>query len=83
MVRAYELVYSEAFAAAHHISTLEAINCLVAMRTLMSAADRETTVEIQCDSESAVAALAFGRVRDPVLLADCHAAWYLSAKNGH
>lgn len=71
MTRAYEL--------AHHISTLEAINCLVALRTLLNAADRNTTVELQCDSESAVAAFAFGRARDPVLLAVCRAAWYLAA----
>lgn len=82
MNRAYELVYSESFAAAHHISTLEAINCLVAMRTLLNSTDRDSTVEIQCDSESAISALAFGRARDPVLLAVCRATWYLSAKMG-
>lgn len=82
MNRAYELVYTEAFAAAHHISTLEAINCLVAMRTLLNSSDRHTTVEIQCDSESAITALAHGRTRDPVLLAVCRATWYLSANMG-
>lgn len=82
MSRAYELVYTEAFATAHHISTLEAINCLVAMRTLLNSSDRDSTVEIQCDSESAISALAFGRARDPVLLAVCRATWYLSANMG-
>lgn len=46
MERAYELVYSPSFAASHHISTLEAINCLVALRTLISAADRGSTIEV-------------------------------------
>lgn len=46
MNRAYELVYSPAFASSHHISTLEAINCLVAIRTLINEADRNTTVEV-------------------------------------
>lgn len=82
MTRAYELVYSAPFAAAHHISTLETINCLVAMRTLINSEDRDKTVEIQCDSESAIIALAYGRARDPVLLAVCRAAWYLSACMG-
>lgn len=82
MNRAYELIYSDAFAGPHHISTLEAINCLVAMRTLLNSADRDSTVEIQCDSESAISALAFGRARDPVLLAVCRATGYLSANMG-
>lgn len=81
-LRAYKLVYSPAFGAAHHISTLEAINCLVAMRTLLNSSDRDTTVEVQCDSECAISALAFGRARDPVLLAVCRATWYLSAQMG-
>lgn len=79
MVRAYELVYTPRFAEAHHISTLEAVNCLVALRTLLNSTDRDTTIELRCDSESAIAALAFGRARDSVLLAVCRAAWYLSA----
>lgn len=82
MNRAYELVYTESLAAAHHISTLEAINCLVALRTLVNAEDRVTTIEIQCDSESAISAFAFGRARDPVLLAVCRAAWYFAACRG-
>lgn len=82
MDRAYELVYSQPFAEKHHISTLEAVNCLVALRTLVNATDRNTTIEVQCDSESAISALAYGRARDPVLLAVCRAAWYLAACMG-
>lgn len=82
MYRANELVYSKSFAAAHHISTLEAINCLAAMRTLINADDRKKTIELQCDSESDIAAFVFGRVRDPVLLAVCRAAWYFAACRG-
>lgn len=79
MQRYYELVYSPALTQTHHISTLEAINCLVAMRTLITAQDRSTTVEVRCDSASAIAAFSFGRARDPVLLAVARAAWYLVA----
>lgn len=79
MTRCYEIVYTKAIADAHHISTLEAINCLVAMRTLITRKDRSSTVEVQCDSASAIAAFSFGRARDPVLLAVCRAAWYLAA----
>lgn len=79
MNRFYEIIYTPAMAQAHHISTLEAINCLVAMRTLITSKDRGSTVEVQCDSASAIAAFTFGRARDPVLLAVCRAAWYLAA----
>lgn len=79
MDRFYEIVYTKAVADAHHISTLEAINCMVALRTLLTSQDRHSTVELQCDSASAIAAFAFGRARDPVLLAVCPAVWYLAA----
>lgn len=79
MDKYYELVYTRAVAEAHHISTLEAMNCLVALRTLLTYRDRNSTIELQCDSASAIAAFAFSRARDPVLLAICRAAWYLTA----
>lgn len=82
MVRCYQLVYSKAITETHHISTLEAMNCLVAMRTLLSSADRDSTIEVQCDSASTIAAFSAGRARDPVLSAVCRAAWYLSARMG-
>lgn len=77
--RCCELVYSPRFAEAHHISTLEAINCLVAVWTSVSAKDRDFTIVVQCDSDSAMHALAFGRTRVPVLMAVCRAVWYLVA----
>lgn len=80
MVRCYSLVYTNAIASTHHISTLEALNCLVACRTLISANDRHTTVELKCDNRASIDAMAFGRAKDPVLSAICRAIWYLTAK---
>lgn len=80
MTRYYHLIYSDANATTNHISTLEALNCLVALRTLVSAHDRNSVIELCCDNSATISALAFGRARDPVLLAICRAVWYLAVK---
>lgn len=80
MKGAYTLVYTESIASTHHITTLEALNCLVACRTLISADDRHSTIELKCDNRSTIDAMAFGRAKDPVLAAICRAMWYLMAQ---
>lgn len=80
MVRCYTLEYSRAIADSHHISTLEALNCLVACRTLLSSKDKHTTVELKCDNNATIEAMAHGRARDPVLAAICRAMWYYLAR---
>lgn len=80
MTRYYHLIYSRAIASNHHINTLEAMNCLVALRTLVSARDRNSVIELCCDNAATISALAFGRAKDPVLLGICRAVWYLSVK---
>lgn len=80
MTRCYSLVYTTAIASTHHISTLEALNCLVACRTLISANDRHATIELKCDNRASIDAMALGRARDPVLAAICRAIWYLAAR---
>lgn len=80
MTRCYTLVYTTAIASTHHISTLEALNCLVACRTLISSRDRHTTIELNSDNRASIDAMAFGRAKDPVLAAICRAIWYLAAR---
>lgn len=80
MVRAYSFEYTHAIASSHHITTLEALNCLVACRTLISAKDRHSTIELMCDNRATIDAMAFGRAKDPVLAAICRAMWYLMAQ---
>lgn len=79
MTRCYSLVYTDAIASTHHISALEALNCLVACRTLISARDRHSTIELKCDNRASIDAMAFGRAKDPVLTAICRAIWYIAA----
>lgn len=80
MTRCYSMVYSEAVAATHHISLLEALNCLVALRTLVSSKDRSTVIELQCNNSAKVHALRLGRACDPVLSAISRAVWYHMAR---
>lgn len=80
MHRYYEYVYPAALAQAHHITNLEAINCLIALRTLLHDGDNHSTVELRCDSESTINALAFGRARNKVLNAVARAVWYIKTR---
>lgn len=80
MTRCYSVTYTPAVAAAHHINSLEALNCLVALKTLISSKDRSTVIELQCDNSATVYALAYGRARDPTLSAICRAVWYFTAR---
>lgn len=80
MTRYYHLVYTDAIASSHHINTLEALNCLVALHTLVSSKDRNSVIELCCDNSATISALAFGGAKDPVLLGICQAVWYLSVK---
>lgn len=80
MSRYYEYVYSTAMSQAHHITCLEAINCLIALRTLLHDGDNHSTIELRCDSEATINALAFGRARNKVLNAVARAVWYIQAQ---
>ena len=65
----------------HHITHLEAINCLAAARTLTTSEDRGRTIIINCDNLPAVDSYRGGGARDPVLCACARAIWFLGAEN--
>ena len=65
----------------HHITHLEAINCLAAARTFTTKEDQGKIVIINCDNLPAVYAFKGGRAKDPVLNACARAFWYLAAGN--
>lgn len=76
----YEFVYPERVANQYHITVLEALNCLIALRILLDDSDNHTTVKLCCDSLSTVYTLTTGRARDPVLAAIARAVWMIQAK---
>ena len=65
----------------HHITHLEAINCLAAARVLTAHSDEGNVVVINCDNQAAVEAYRGGRARDKVPSACARALWFLSANN--
>lgn len=75
----YEFVYPPKVAAAYHISVLEALNCLIALRLFLTDADNHTTVQLYCDNSATVQILTTGRARDPVMAAIARAVWYIIA----
>ena len=77
----YSYVFPEAIKNNHHITHLEAINCLAAARVLTTDQDRGNTVIVNCDNMAAVEAYRGGRARDHVLGACARAMWYLAARN--
>ena len=58
---------------------LEAVNCLAAVRTFVSADQAGGTVEVMCDNNASVNAFTSGRARDSVLAACARALWYHAA----
>ena len=78
----YSYTFPDSIKNNHHITHLEAINCLAAARVLTNQQDAGTVVIINCDNQAAVEAYRGGRARDKVLSACARALWFLSANNG-
>ena len=66
--------YNQTLAQAH-ISQLEAINCMAAVRALVGTRHRGLTIMVECDNSAAVTVFINGRGRDPVILACARAIW--------
>ena len=64
----------------HHITQLEAANCMAAARAFITKAHAGGTVEIHCDNKASVDAFKSGRAKDPVLAACSRALWYKAAE---
>ena len=75
----YTYEYLAEFAEAH-ISQLEAINCMAAIRAIVGQSHRGMTIMVKCDNSAAVAIFSSGRGRDPVILACARAIWRHSAE---
>ena len=75
----YTYKFPSAVTANHNITQLEAINCLAAVRLMVSDADGGGTIMIYCDNRPAVDALTSGRARNEVLAAVARAMWFHAA----
>ena len=75
----YAVTYSPSLTAKHHITQLEAINVLAAVRTFVKPAHAAGTVEVYCDNSASLSPYTSGRARDEVLAAASRAMWYHAA----
>ena len=78
-ISCYQMAYPTRLASLNHITQLEAINVLAAVRTFVSASHGAGTVEVYCDNSSSISAYTSGGARDQVLAAACRAMWYHAA----
>ena len=77
--RYYAYRYPPAIANGHHISQLEALNVLAAVRAFTTMDHAGGIVEVYCDNQASVSAYSSGRARDYVLAACCRAMWFKAA----
>ena len=75
----YEHIFTSSFAAAHHISQLEGLNCLAAVKIFVDDRQARGAIEVMCDNRPCVDAFTSGRARDPVLAACARALWLHAA----
>ena len=78
--RCYAYRYPDRLADHHHITQLEALNVLAAVRTMVSKAQAAGVIEIYCDNSASISSYSSGRARDVVLAACCRAMWYHAAE---
>ena len=79
-VACYAYNYPQAIAAAHHITQLEALNVLAAVRTFVNKSHAAGIVQIHGDNLASLSSFTSGRARDTVLAACCPAMWYHAAE---
>lgn len=70
--------YPDRLVSSFHITQLEAINVLIAVRTLCSGLN-DKIIQVACDNEAAVSVFSNSRGRDKVLNAVARALWYHAA----
>ena len=76
----YILEYDARTSQDHHISQLEAMNCMVAIRVMLTQDHKGKLIEVHCDNSAAVSIYHTGKGRDPVILACARAIWDHAAR---
>ena len=75
----YEHIFSASVTADHHITLLEAMNCVAAVRRFVTIDQAGGTIEVFCDNRPAVDAFTSGRARNAILAGCARALWYHAA----
>ena len=75
----YAYEYPKSIAASHHITQLEALNVLAAVRTFVTREHQGGTIVVYGDNMASMSSYSSGRARDTVLAACCRAMWYHAA----
>ena len=78
----YALSFPTTFSDLYHISQLEAINLVLAIKSLVRAEVTQTRILVKTDNMGAKWALSTGRTRDPILSACAREIWLIAALQG-
>ena len=75
----YDLRFPLAWSVEHHISRLEALNLIIALKSLIPDSLRCTEIVIKTDNIASAYSLTTGRSKDPVLAACARELWLIAA----
>ena len=75
----YEVVFPGSYAATLNISQIEALNLVIALKTLVPDNFTNARILVKTDNTEAKCALSTGRTRDPILAACAREVWLISA----
>ena len=75
----YEATFSNTFVQDLNISQIEALNLVLALKTLIPASLTNARILVKTDNTGAKCALSTGRTRDPILAACAREVWLISA----
>ena len=76
----YTFKFPPRMSSSHHITQLEAMNCMAAARAFVRSAHAGGIIAIHCDNKASIDAFKSGRAKDPVLAACSRAFWYKAAE---
>lgn len=74
--RCYGFTYTERISQAYHISQLESLNAMFAIRALAKFYPKDAHVELHCDNIATVYTLSQFKARDKIMLAAARAIWF-------
>lgn len=77
---AYMYKYPAAVRSSFHISQLEALNCLIAIRALLDDSHNNSVVQVNCDNQAVVSSIQSSRGKDRVINSIARALWFIGAR---
>lgn len=76
----YMYKYPDMLRETYHITQLEALNCLMAVRAFVSSRHANSIIEVRCDNLPAVTVFQNSRGRDKILNTIARALWFFAAR---